>query len=69
MKTKQPTIDEFLKGTPLLYPSSKKGKTCIATLQDPTTVAVQDHKGVVGFATIPDGTARALYHNLTRSNP
>ena len=67
---KRPTLAEFMAGTPIEYPAAKgKRKTCEATLVSETSVAVTDEKGVVSFAEIPEGTARNLYHNLTRSKP
>lgn len=60
------TLEEFISGTPLEYRGFKS--KCVATLVSPTSVAVETKKGVE-FASIPDGSARALYYNLTRSNP
>lgn len=56
-------LSEFLGGEPLEYKGYKT--KCKATLVSPTSVAVETKKGVE-FATIPEGSARALYHNLTR---
>ena len=66
-KHEQPTLREFLEGSPVTYPAANgKRKSCIATLQDETTVAINDPTGMVTFASIPAGTAKNLYYNLTR---
>lgn len=56
-------LNDFLSGTPLEYKGYKT--KCTATLVSPTSVAVENRSGVE-FATIPEGSARALYYNLTR---
>ena len=62
------TLDEFISGTPLLYKGFKC--RCEAVVVSPTRVAVTPYVGgrpqVTEFTAIPEGTAAALYYNLTR---
>lgn len=62
-------LQEFLDGAPLTYPAGKGRKTCEAVLVSATSVAVTDAKGQVSFATIPEGTAKNVFHNLSRRAP
>lgn len=58
-------LEDFLNGAPLEYKGFDRRRKCTATLVSPTSVAVES-RGKVAFATIPEGCAKALYHNLTR---
>jgi len=59
------TLEDFLRGVPLQYRGFKH--RCTATVVSPTKVAVENHKTKkIEFATIEEGTATALYYNLTR---